>query len=59
MSTKVKQKLMGIALLAISAAIIYMAFKGNSMVDRDITAIIITAPMGLYLLFTKEIVISD
>ena len=47
------------ALLVISAAIVYMAFKGNSMVDRDLTAIILTAPMGLYLLFTKEIVISD
>ena len=51
---KIKQILIGMALLAISALIIVVATQGTTMQDRDITAVVFTIPLGLFLLFTKE-----
>lgn len=51
------QKLYGLVLIAISAILIYIASQGITVEDRDATAVLITAPLGLYLLFTRKIAI--
>jgi len=52
------QRLMGLAMLLISYIIIRVAMTGITVVDRDATAVLITIPLGLYLLFSKEIVVD-
>lgn len=52
-----KQKLIGVVMLLITAVIIWLASTGISVEDRDATAILVTLPLGVYLLLTKRIVI--
>lgn len=51
------QKLYGLALIAMSAIMLYIASQGVTVEDRDATAVLLTAPLGLYLLFTRKIAI--
>lgn len=51
------QKLYGLALIAMSVIMLYIASQGVTVEDRDATAVLLTAPMGLYLLFTRKIAI--
>lgn len=53
-----KQKLMGIAMLFISAGVIWLASTGATVEERDCTAVLLTIPAGVYLLFTRHIVIA-
>ncbi len=53
----IEQKLMGLALIAISILIFILASTGKTFEDRDCTAIFITMPLGLLLLFSKKILI--
>lgn len=53
----IQQKIMGFCLILMSAAIIWMASKGTTIEERDCTAVFITLPMGLMLLFSKSIMI--
>lgn len=53
----IEQKLMGLALIALTALIFWIASTGASFEDGDATMALLTAPMGLYLLFTRHIVI--
>lgn len=50
-------QLMGLVLLAICGLVVLMAYHGQTVEDRDCTAVVLFAPMAFYLLFTKEIVI--
>ena len=47
----------GLVLLAICGLVVLMAYHGQTVEDRDCTAVVLFAPMALYLLCTKEIVI--
>lgn len=52
------QKLYGLALIAMSILLIYIACsQGTTVEDKDATAVLLTAPLGLYLLFTKTVAI--
>ena len=53
----VMQKLMGLGLLACCGVLLWMCSTGTTMADRDGTAVVLLAPLALYMLFTKEIVI--
>lgn len=44
MKKMTKQRLMGLALVAISAAILWLASTGETVEDRDATAVLITLP---------------
>lgn len=48
------QKFMGIGFLLMTALIIWITSKGTNVYDRDATSILITLPMGLDLLFSKD-----
>ena len=47
-----KQRLMGAGLLAISAAMAALAWMGSTPEERDITAAVLLAPLGVWLLVT-------
>lgn len=53
----VEQKLMGIALIAICALMFWLASTGVAPEEKDCTAVLLIAPIGLYMLFSKQIVI--
>jgi len=50
----IKQRLMGLALIAISAAMLLLASTGQTVEDQDATAVLLTLPLGIYALVTKE-----
>lgn len=51
------QKMAGFVLLIVSAIIIFMGFQGVTPEDSDVTPVLITIPLGVFLLRTKECVI--
>lgn len=53
----VKQRLMGVALLLISVVVILVASGGQTIEDRDATAVLLTIPVGLYMLLAKDVII--
>lgn len=53
----VVQKLMGIALIAICALMFWLVSTGITPEEKDCTAVLLIAPIGLYMLFSKQIVI--
>lgn len=57
MSKRTEQKLMGLALLAICGVVLWLCSTGTTLEDQDATAVVLLAPLGLWMLFTKEIVI--
>lgn len=52
-----EQRLMGLALVALSVLIIVVCAHGATVEDQDATAVLLTLPLGLYLIFTKNICI--
>lgn len=57
MSKRCEQKLMGIGLLLICLVVLWLHSIGTTPEDQDATAVVLLAPLGLWMLFTKEIVI--
>lgn len=53
------QKLMGLGILAISVFVIWFAANGETVEERDITPVLFTIPLGISLLFSKEILLLD
>ena len=50
----IEQKLMGIAALLLCVVIVVFALHGQTPEDRDVTPVLLMAPLGFYLLFSKE-----
>ena len=50
------QKVIGVVFILLCVFIVKMAVTAPIPEDRDITTIFIFAPLGLYLIFTKNIV---
>lgn len=57
MSKRFEQKLMAIGLLLICAVVLWLCSTGTTPEDQDATVVVLLAPLGLWMLFTKEIVI--
>ena len=53
----IKQKLIGLGILALDVLLIYIASKGTTVEERDATAVLLTLPMGLGALFSMKIII--
>lgn len=53
----IMQKIMGLVLLLICGVVIMMASTGANSADKDVTPILILVPLGLYLFFTKHVII--
>ena len=57
MSKRFEQKLMAIGLLLVCAVVLWLCSTGTTPEDQDATVVVLLAPLGLWRLFTKEIVI--
>ena len=57
MSKRFEQKLMAIGLLLVCAVVLWLCSTGTTPEDQDATAVVLLAPLGLWMLFTKNIVI--
>lgn len=53
----IQQRLMGLAMVAISIFIVVMACHAKTPEDSDCTAVFLTAPLGLYMLFSRKVII--
>lgn len=53
----IEQRLMGLGVLACCALVLWMCSTGVTVEDRDGTAVVLLAPLGLWLLFSKQILI--
>lgn len=53
-----KQRLIGATLLALSVMVIIITSTAQERIGSDIGAVLFFAPLGLYLLFTKHIVLD-
>lgn len=54
-----KQRLMGLALVGIAALVCILAGTGERPEDRDGTAAVLLAPLGLYMVFTRSYILYD
>lgn len=55
-----KQRLMGFALVAVSILLLLLASTGETLEERDATAVlIIILPLGLYMTVTKNYMLYD
>lgn len=57
MSKRFEQKLMAIGLLLACVVVLWLCSTGTTPEDQDATVVVLLAPLGLWMLFTKEIVI--
>lgn len=53
----IQQKLIGLVIILLCVFIVLIASTGTTPEDRDATIILLFGPLGLYLIFTKHIVI--
>lgn len=53
-----KQRLVGVCLLLICAIVVVIALSGHSPAEKDATPVLLLAPLGGYLLFTRHIWVS-
>lgn len=53
-----EQRLIGAALVIMSGILIALACSGATPEDRDVTAVLLTLPLGLYMIFADSYVPS-
>ena len=51
-----EQRLIGAALVIMSGILIALACSGTTPEDRDVTAVLLTLPLGLYMIFADSYV---
>lgn len=51
-----KQRLMGVGLVLLSWLMLYLCLTGGPG-DQDATAVLLTLPLGLYMVFTEEYIL--
>ena len=54
-----KQRLMGLALVVTSVLLLFLASTGETLEERDATAVLIILPLGKYMMVTKNYVLYD
>ncbi len=52
-----KQRLIGAVLVLVSALILAGAATGETSYDQDATAVLLTLPLGLYMIFAKKYIL--
>lgn len=53
------QRICGAAIVVISGIILAIALSGGTAEERDATAVLLTLPLGLHLLFTDRLVMDN
>ena len=54
-----KPRLMGLALVVTSVLLLFLASTGETLEERDATAVLIILPLGMYMMVTKNYVLYD
>lgn len=54
-----KQRIMGLVLIGISWVVLIIAATGTTPEEQDATAVLLTLPLGLYMMFTDNYVLYD
>ena len=54
-----KQRLMGLALVVTSVLLLFLASTGETLEERDATAVLIILPLGMYMMVTHNYVLYD
>lgn len=54
-----KQRRIGLALVIIAALIMIVASTGETVEERDATASLIIGPLGFYMIFAQDYVLSE
>lgn len=54
-----KQRVIGLVLVGISWALLVIAATGATPEEQDATAVLLTLPLGLYMMFTDDYVLYD
>ena len=52
-----KQKLYGLLMLALCGLVLWMCSIGTTPEDQDATAVLLIAPLGIWMIFSKHILI--
>ncbi len=52
-----KQRLIGLGMIILSMVLIWFIARGVTPEDRDCSFVLFTFPVGVFLLFTKELII--
>ena len=48
-----EQRLMGLVMVILSGWLLAWAFAGQTPEERDVTAVLLTLPLGLYMVYTE------
>lgn len=52
-----KQRLMGVGMVIISWLLLLLPLTGPSLTDQDVTAVLQTLPLGIYIIFSEEYIL--
>ena len=52
-----KQRLIGLGLVGLSWVLLALILVGETPEERDATVILLTLPLGVYMLFTEEYIL--
>ena len=52
-----EQRLMGLVMVILSGWLLAWAFAGQTPEERDVTAVLLTLPLGLYMVYSDELII--
>jgi len=52
-----KQKLYGLLMLALCGLVLWMCSTGTTPEDQDATAVLLIAPLGIWMIFSRHILI--
>lgn len=54
-----EQRLMGLVMVILSGVLLAWAFAGRTPEERDVTAVLLTLPMGLYMVYSDTFVLNS
>ena len=54
-----EQRLLGALLVVVSGILLAIALSGTTVEEQDATAVLLTLPLGLYMMFSSKYLLSD
>lgn len=54
-----EQRLLGALLVVVSGILLAIALSGTTIEEQDATAVLLTLPLGLYMMFSSKYLLND
>lgn len=54
-----EQRLLGALMVVVSGILLAIALSGTTVEERDATAVLLTLPLGLYMMFSSKYLLND